>query len=66
MRAVSSVFAGILIALVVVGSSAVYIVDEREQALLFQLGEVVDVKTSPGVYFKIPIAQNVRFLNPVS
>ena len=61
MRAVSSVFAGILIALVVVGSSAVYIVDEREQALLFQLGEVVDVKTSPGVYFKIPIAQNVRF-----
>ncbi len=63
MKAVSSVLAGILVALVVVGSSAIYIVDEREQAILFQLGEVVDVKTSPGVYFKIPIAQNVRFFD---
>jgi len=28
---------------------------------LFQLGEVIDVKTSPGLYFKIPIAQNVLY-----
>ncbi len=61
MKAVSSVFGGLLLVLAVLGSSAVYIVDEREQALLFQLGEVVGVKTSPGVYFKIPVAQNVRF-----
>jgi len=63
MKAVSSVFGGLLLVLAVLGSSAVYIVDEREQALLFQLGEVVGVKTSPGVYFKIPIAQNVRFFD---
>lgn len=63
MKAVSSVFAGILLVLAIVGSSAVYVVDQREQALLFQLGEVVDVKTSPGLYFKIPFIQNVRFFD---
>ena len=30
---------------------------------MFQLGEVVDVKTSPGLYFKIPLAQNVRYFD---
>jgi len=57
----SSALSGILTILVIAVSSSIYIVDEREQAILFQLGEVVDVKTSPGLYFKIPIAQNVRY-----
>jgi modulator of FtsH protease HflC len=63
MKAISSIFAGILVALVILGSSAIFVVDERQQAILFQLGEVVDVKTSPGLYFKIPIAQNVRYFD---
>ncbi|MCB1986296.1 MAG: protease modulator HflC [Burkholderiales bacterium] len=58
-------FTSVLMGVVVVGfllaTSAIYIVDQRQQAILFQLGEVVDVKTEPGLYFKIPIAQNVRF-----
>ncbi|GJL70970.1 MAG: protein HflC [Nitrosomonas sp.] len=61
MKNFTSVLAGIVIVLVLVGSQVIYIVDERQQALLFQLGEVVSVKTEPGLYFKIPIAQNVRF-----
>lgn len=63
MKAVSSVFAGLLLVLAIVGSSAVYVVDQREQALLFQLGEVVEVKTSPGLYFKVPFVQNIRFFD---
>ena len=63
MKAISSIFAVLLLVLAVVGSSAVYIVDQREQALLFQLGEVVGVKTSPGLYLKIPFVQNVRFFD---
>lgn len=59
----SSALSGILTVLVIAVSSSIYIVDEREQAILFQLGEVVDVKTSPGLYFKIPIAQNVRYFD---
>ncbi len=61
MKNLTSVLAGVLVAVFFLGSSAIYIVDERQQALLFQLGEVIDVKTEPGLYFKIPIAQNVRF-----
>jgi membrane protease subunit HflC len=52
---------GTLVALIVLAASSLYIVDQRQLAILFQLGEVVDVKTSPGLYFKIPVAQNVRF-----
>ena len=61
MKSISSILAGIVVVLVLVGSQIIYIVDERQQALLFQLGEVVSVKTEPGLYFKIPIAQNVRY-----
>lgn len=61
MKSFTSVFSGIIIAIFFLGSSAIYIVDERQQAILFQLGEVIDVKIDPGLYFKIPIAQNVRF-----
>jgi len=60
VKNLTSVFSGIIIAIFFLGSSAIYIVDERQQAILFQLGEVIDVKTEPGLYFKIPIAQNVR------
>ena len=61
MKNLTSVLLGIIVAGFFVAASAIYIVDERQQAILFQLGEVVDVKTEPGLYFKIPIAQNVRF-----
>lgn len=61
MKNFASVFSGIIVAVFFLGSSAIYIVDQRQQAILFQLGEVIDVKTEPGLYFKIPIAQNVRF-----
>ncbi|SDA27435.1 protease FtsH subunit HflC [Nitrosospira sp. Nsp18] len=54
---------GTLVALIVLAASSLYIVDQRQLAILFQLGEVVDVKTSPGLYFKIPLAQNVRYFD---
>ncbi|SDH08638.1 protease modulator HflC [Nitrosomonas sp. Nm132] len=63
MGKLSSVLSSIAAVLVLVASSAVYIVDEREQAILFQLGEVVGVKTSPGLYFKIPMLQNVHYFD---
>ncbi len=54
---------GIIIALFILASSSLYIVDQREKAIVFQLGEVVDVRTDPGLYFKIPMVQNVRFFD---
>jgi membrane protease subunit HflC len=39
--------------------SSVFIVDEREKALVLQFGRVVDVKEEPGLAFKIPLIQEV-------
>lgn len=63
MKTISSTLIGLLVALAVLGSSIIYTVDEREQAVVFQLGEVIDVNTAPGLYFKIPFVQNVRFFD---
>ncbi|MGR3501464.1 protease modulator HflC [Pseudaestuariivita sp.] len=50
----------ILVALAVVGLlSSVFIVDERQKALVLQFGRVVDVKEEPGLAFKIPLIQEV-------
>jgi membrane protease subunit HflC len=49
------------IALIVLFSLSMFVVDQRQTAIVFQLGEVVGVKTQPGLYFKIPLVQNVRY-----
>jgi len=53
----------IIVVLFLLVSSSLYIVDQRQKAIVFQLGEVVSVKESPGLYFKIPMVQNVRFFD---
>jgi membrane protease subunit HflC len=53
----------VLVGLVVVGlvlSMSMYTVDQRRAAIKFQLGEVVAVQTQPGLYFIVPVLQNVR------
>jgi len=57
---------GLLIGLVVVLvllSASMFTVDQRQNAMVFQLGEVVSVKKTPGLYFKIPFIQNVRYFD---
>ena len=57
----SQTLLAVIVVLFLLVSSSLYIVDQRQRAIVFQLGEVVSVKTSPGLYFKIPMVQNVRF-----
>jgi len=52
-----------LVVLLVVLSASMYTVDQRQSALVFQLGEVVSVKKTPGLYFKLPLVQNVRYFD---
>ena len=61
-KGIGSLLIGLLIVLVVL-SSSMFTVDQRQNALVFQLGEVVSVKTKPGLYFKLPLVQNVRFFD---
>jgi membrane protease subunit HflC len=52
----------VIIALVVAALS-MFVVDQRQNALVFRLGEVIDVKKEPGLYFKVPLLDNVRYFD---
>jgi len=51
LPAIAVVVAGVL--------SSIYVVDEREKALVLQFGQIVTVKETPGLGFKIPLIQEV-------
>ncbi len=61
-KGIGSLLIGLLIVLVVL-SGSMFTVDQRQNAMVFQLGEVVSVKTKPGLYFKLPLVQNVRYFD---
>src|ERR1043166_4121970 len=59
MRAVGPIVA-LLVLVVLLVSGTLYTVDQRQNAMVFQLGEIKDVVTKPGLHFKWPLLQNVR------
>jgi membrane protease subunit HflC len=59
MRALGPVLAIVVVILLII-SGSIYTVDQRSNAIVFQLGEVKDVVTKPGLHFKLPLIQNVR------
>ena len=52
-----------LVLLLVLGTATLYTVDERENAIVLQLGEIKDVVTEPGLHLKMPLIQNVRYFS---
>ena len=52
----------IFVTLALVGS-AFFTVDQRQNAMVFQFGEVVRVVTKPGLNIKIPFIQNVEYVD---
>ena len=40
--------------------ASVFTVDERQKAILFQFGEIINADFEPGLHFKIPFINNVR------
>ena len=59
-------FVNILIgaaAVLILLSLSMFVVDQRQTVIVLQLGEMVGVKTAPGLYFKIPLIQNVRYFD---
>jgi membrane protease subunit HflC len=49
--------------LMVLASMTLFTVDQRQYAIIFQLGEIKQVITEPGLAFKWPLIQNVRFFD---
>lgn len=61
-----SIIAIVLAVLAFLGWSSIFVVNEREQAIVLRFGEIVDVKSEPGLYFKLPFgfieADNVQLI----
>ena len=55
--------AGLVVAALIVASASLFTVDQRQHAIVFQLGEIRDVVSEPGLHFKWPLIQNVRYFD---
>ena len=62
MNRIAAIVAGALVALMVL-SSMLFIVDQRQFAVIYTLGEIKEVITEPGLKFKWPLVQNVILLD---
>ena len=51
----------VVVALLLVASQSLYTVDQRQYAIRFQLGEVIETQASAGLYTKVPIVQNIKY-----
>ena len=60
VRKISYIIPAIVVVLVLALSS-IFIVDERNKALVLQFGRVVAIKEDPGLSFKLPFIQNVVY-----
>jgi len=54
--------AAVVVVAVVFGLIA-FTVDQRQRAIVFQLGEIKEVIEEPGLHFKWPLIQNVRYFD---
>lgn len=62
MKKITYVAIGFFIAIMMLAAST-FTVDQREHAIVFRLGEIVSIKKEPGLYFKTPLIENVRFFD---
>lgn len=60
-RFISSIIA--ILAVLVLLSLSIFTVDQRQYAIVFQFREAVKTITKPGIYFKIPLLQEVRYFD---
>lgn len=62
MKNIGTVLLGLVVILLVFSLST-FTVDERQYALVFRLGKIVAVKKDAGLYFKVPLVDNVRYFD---
>ena len=51
----------IVATVLVIMAMSIFTVDQRQFAVVFQLGEMKRAIAEPGLYFKVPMVQNVRY-----
>src|SRR4249919_161773 len=50
----------LVVAVLLVASQSLYTVDQRQYAIKFQLGEIIETLPNAGLYAKLPLVQNVK------
>ena len=63
MKNIGTVILVVLGIMAAVFFSTVYFVDEREKAIKFRFGEIVESDIEPGLHFKWPFINNVRYFD---
>jgi membrane protease subunit HflC len=53
----------VIVAVVVLASLSAFTVDQRQKAIVLQLGEIKELIDEPGLHFKWPLIQNVRYFD---
>jgi membrane protease subunit HflC len=53
----------VIVLLLVLASMSLFVVDQRQKAIVFRLGEVVSIKAEPGLYWKLPVIEDVRLFD---
>jgi membrane protease subunit HflC len=53
----------LIIAVLLLLSQSMFMVDQRQFAVVFQLGELIRTHEKPGLSWKVPLLQNVRFFD---
>jgi modulator of FtsH protease HflC len=51
----------VVLIIAVIVRATTFVVDQREFAIVFQLGQITRVITEPGLYFRLPLVQNVVY-----
>lgn len=57
------IIAGVVLLAGMLASAMLFRVDQRQFAVVFQLGEIKEVITEPGLNVKFPVIQNVRYFD---
>lgn len=59
MKKQISTFITLAVVVIVVLVFSAYTVDQRQAAIRFRLGEIVAVQKDPGLYFRVPLIENI-------
>ncbi|MBQ7857311.1 MAG: protease modulator HflC [Oscillospiraceae bacterium] len=57
------IIGAILLVLIIVGANCVYTVAENEFACTFRFSEIVNTEEQPGLHFKVPFVDSVRYFS---
>ena len=60
MNRIGFILTSLLVALAL-ASSMLFVVDQRQFGVVFALGQIKTVITEPGLYFRLPLVQNVEY-----